>query len=134
VGHPDRRVGLLARAWLADENVQPSVVRALVERGVDIVGAVDAGLGGALDTEVARFAAEQGRIVLTHDRGFAGQMAALRSPPPGVVVLRPGDMARDRVLAAIDVLPVPDLPVGAPFLIVAERRGTTLRVRLRRLR
>jgi hypothetical protein len=62
--------------WLADENFNNDITRALLRRRpeFDIVRAVEAGLGGKGDSEVLAWAARENRVVLTHDiRTMAAQ-------------------------------------------------------------
>jgi len=56
-------------ALAADENFNNDIVRGLLRRkpGLNIVRLQDAGLSGADDRSVLQWAAEQGRIVVTHD-------------------------------------------------------------------
>lgn len=73
---------------LADENFNDDIVRGLMRRlpGIDVIRVREAGLTSAEDPEVLRWAADNGRIVLTHDRAtmsvfafdrlMAGQMVA----------------------------------------------------------
>lgn len=55
--------------WLADENFNNDIVRGLrrSNQGIDIVRAQDAGLGGIDDATLLAWAAQHGRLVLTHD-------------------------------------------------------------------
>ena len=55
--------------FLTDENFDGRVIRGLIRRnpGIDLVRAVDVGLGGVEDPDVLAWAAAEGRIVLTHD-------------------------------------------------------------------
>jgi hypothetical protein len=55
---------------LADENFHGDIVRGLLLRlpDLDLVRVQDVGLGGADDPEILAWAAENDRIVLTHDR------------------------------------------------------------------
>ena len=55
---------------LADENIAPDVVAGLRARGCDVVSVAEEELVGRADAEVLRRAAEQGRIVVTHDLAF----------------------------------------------------------------
>jgi predicted nuclease of predicted toxin-antitoxin system len=54
---------------LADENFNSDIVRGLLLRqpNLDIARVQDVGLAGADDPEVLAWAAENNRIVLTHD-------------------------------------------------------------------
>ena len=53
----------------ADENFNADILRGLLRRvpDLDIVRIQDAGLSGADDAAVLEWAADDGRIVLTHD-------------------------------------------------------------------
>src|SRR5947207_10068330 len=55
---------------LADENFNSDIVRGLLLRQVDldVVRVQDVGLTGAEDPDILAWAAENNRIVLTHDR------------------------------------------------------------------
>jgi hypothetical protein len=76
---------------LSDENFDGRVIRALRRRRptVDLVRAIDEGLGGWDDTDLLAWAAEQDRILLTHDVstmvGFAYARIAAGLSMPGVV-------------------------------------------------
>lgn len=56
-------------ALAADENFNNDIVRGLLRRRADlnIIRVQDAGLSGASDPEVLAWAAQEGRILLTHD-------------------------------------------------------------------
>jgi len=76
---------------LADENFDGRVIRGLLTRAprLDLVRAVDVGLGGADDPAILEWAAAVGRVLLTHDVstmvGFAYDRAAAGQPMPGVI-------------------------------------------------
>lgn len=55
--------------FLADENLNNQIVRGVLRQNsnVDIVRVQDMGLSGADDPKVLEWAAQQGRVVLTHD-------------------------------------------------------------------
>lgn len=55
--------------WLADENFNNDILRALFRRSpiIDIVRAQDVGLTGANDEAILAWAAGQNRVLLTHD-------------------------------------------------------------------
>jgi Domain of unknown function (DUF5615) len=77
---------------LADENFNGRIVRGLLlrEPELDLVRTQDVGLSGTADPDVLDWAAEQQRILLTHDRetipGYAFERVDAGSPMPGVVV------------------------------------------------
>ena len=76
--------------FLADENLNNNIVRGLRRRraDLDIVRAQDVGLSGADDRAVLEWAAQEQRIVLTHDVSTMTRHAYERveagQPMPGV--------------------------------------------------
>ena len=74
----------------ADENFNGDIVRGLLRRNpeLDIVRVQDVGLSGADDSSVLKWAADQGRIVVTHDISTMAKHAfdriAAGQPMPGV--------------------------------------------------
>jgi predicted nuclease of predicted toxin-antitoxin system len=95
---------------LADENFNDDIVRGLLRRQaeIDIVCARDVGLTTAEDARILAWAAENGRIVLTHDRAtmpdFAFERVAAAQPMPGLFVLSnrlPVGKAIEEILLAI---------------------------------
>jgi hypothetical protein len=78
---------------LADENFNGDIVRGLLLRqpDFDIVRVQDVGLAGANDPDILAWAAENQRIVLTHDRAtmsdYAYERVAAGEAMAGVFVL-----------------------------------------------
>src|SRR5438874_13102276 len=78
---------------LADENFNDDIVRGLLLRqpDLDMVRVQDVGLAGADDPDILAWAAENNRIVLTHDRAtmadYAYERVAAREGMPGVFIL-----------------------------------------------
>ncbi|MEX0702765.1 MAG: DUF5615 family PIN-like protein [Planctomycetales bacterium] len=92
--------------FAADENFNNDIVRGSLRRmrDLDIVRVQDAGLSGADDTAVLEWAAQEGRVLLTHDAAtitrFAYERVRNGQPMPGVF-----EVGRDvSVGAAIDDL------------------------------
>lgn len=79
--------------WLADENLNNDILRALFRRSpeIDVIRVQDAGLGGADDATILAWAAERDRVLLTHDVStitlHAYQRAASGAHMPGVFEL-----------------------------------------------
>ena len=76
--------------FAADENLNDAITRGLRRRqsAIDIVRVQDAGLSGADDRTILQWAAEQGRVLLTHDVSTMTRYAYERldngQPMPGV--------------------------------------------------
>ncbi|MEW6743832.1 MAG: DUF5615 family PIN-like protein [Planctomycetota bacterium] len=115
---------------LADENIHPEVVRALVEQGKNVRTVREEDLLGRDDLEVIRRAHVQGRLVLTHDADFGRLAVQAGEPYTGIVYLRPGHMSAAFVLGILAAVETVG-DVSVPFIVVAERRHDTVRLRLR---
>lgn len=80
--------------FLADENIDPDLVLGLRRRveGIDIVRVQDVGLRTVDDPEILQWAANESRIVISHDiktmPSFAGERLSTGLPMPGVILLR----------------------------------------------
>lgn len=79
--------------FLADENFNRKIVVGLQRRreDLDLVRVQDVGLRSAEDPEVLEWAAEHGRVLLTHDiqtvPDFAHQRVIAEQPMTGVIVV-----------------------------------------------
>jgi hypothetical protein len=75
---------------LADENFNGDIVRGLLRRNpkLDIVRVQDVGLSGADDPSVLKWAADQRRVIVTHDVSTLAKHAfdrtATGQPMPGI--------------------------------------------------
>lgn len=118
---------------LADESVTPAVVAGLRESGADVSSVMERGLGGRSDLDVLRAARREDRVVLTHDRDFGTLAIRGGEAIVGVIYLRPGHTDAVRVLQQIDAVLALDIDAHPPFVLVAQRRGDQVRVRLRQV-
>ena len=94
----------------ADENFNADIVRGLLRRNpkLDIVRVQDVGLSGADDPSVLHWAADQGRVIVTHDISTLAKHAfarvAANQPMPGVFEVRSvapvGQTIEDLILLA----------------------------------
>jgi hypothetical protein len=79
---------------LADENFRGAIIRGLLRRrpDLDLVRVFDVGLGEDDDPTVLAWAAQEGRLVLTHDAatliGSAYERVAAGLPMPGIIEAR----------------------------------------------
>lgn len=122
---------LLSFRFVADHNVGRSLLAALEQRGVEVVAVESWGMSTATDAEILARAVAEDRVVLTQDRDFGGLAVAGGNDGRAIVLLRPGHAAAADPESFLDVLR--ELDVERPFVVVAERRGASVRVRVRRL-
>lgn len=82
--------------FAADENFNNAIVRGVIRRnrGLDLVTVQDSGLSGASDQEVLAWAADEDRVLLTHDvttmTEFAYERIENDLPMPGIVEVSQG--------------------------------------------
>jgi predicted nuclease of predicted toxin-antitoxin system len=119
---------------LADENIAPDVIEGLRSRGADVAGVIERGHAGRSDDDLLNVAFEEGRVVVTHDSDFGALAVRVGLPLVGIIYLRPGHIHATEVLRQIDAVRALEIEAHPPFVLVAERRGEHVKVRLRRLR
>lgn len=117
---------------LADENVNPEVIEFLRKTGLDVESVSEQGKFGLSDTEVLRQATESGRAVLTHDSDFGG-LALMGAQFIGIIYIRPGHIHADFTIKTINAIRENAPDVTPPFILVAERAGDTVKIRVRQL-
>jgi len=106
--------------WAADENFNNDIVRGLLRRkpDVDIVRVQDVGLSGADDQTLLEWAADEGRVLLTHDVSTITQYAYERveagKPMPGVF-----EVSRDIPMGVV----IDDLILLTEFSLENEWEG-----------
>jgi Domain of unknown function (DUF5615) len=94
---------------LADENFNGRILRALKRQipDLDVVRAQDTRLSGAEDPALLQFAADEKRVLLTHDQetlvGYAWQRVRSGTTMPGVIVA-PTDHPIGQVIADLELL------------------------------
>ena len=73
------------------------------------------------------------RVIITHDGDFGRLAIAAGEPVVGIVYLRPGHLKVGFNQATLDFLYRNAGEIEPPFLLVAERSGTQVKMRLRQL-
>jgi predicted nuclease of predicted toxin-antitoxin system len=116
---------------LTDENIAPDVVSGLQARGCDLRTARDEQLIGRPDADVLERATAQGRVVVTHDLAFCRSAIPAGASFIVIIYLRPGHISAEFVLEIVDGLRGSTVQAHPPFVAVAERQQSTVRVRVR---
>ena len=115
---------------LADENVNPEVIEFLRKARFNIESVAEQGNFGLSDTEVLLQATEAGRVVLTHDSDFGG-LALMGAKFVGIIYLRPGHIRANFTIQTLEAIRDNAPEVTPPFILVAERTGDTVKIRVR---
>ncbi|MCJ7433981.1 MAG: DUF5615 family PIN-like protein [Anaerolineales bacterium] len=117
---------------LADENVHPDVIAFLRKAGLDVESVSEQGQFGLPDTQVLQQATQAGRAVLTHDSDFGG-LALMGAKFIGIIYIRPGHIHADFTIKTINAIRDNAPEVTPPFILIAERTGVTVKIRVRQL-
>ena len=117
---------------LADENVHPDVIGFLRKAGLDVESVSEQGQFGLPDIQVLQQATRAGRAVLTHDSDFGG-LALMGAQFIGIIYIRPGHIRADFTVKTLEVIRDNAPEVMPPFILVAERTGDTVKIRVRQL-
>jgi predicted nuclease of predicted toxin-antitoxin system len=113
---------------LADENIPPSVVGFLRDRGFDVKQVGGAGTAGASDDQVIGLACQEKRVLLTFDKHFANILVYPPSSHQGVIRIRIHPPLIDDIIQTLDrLLNEFDLNTHGGSLIVLEREGFRIR-------
>jgi predicted nuclease of predicted toxin-antitoxin system len=119
--------------FLADENVHIDVIIHLRSQGLNVISVKDIGLIGEDDLNILRKANSEQRAIITHDSDF-GTLAILSGEPViGILYLRPGHINPIFTIGTLNVLFDQEIDVEQPFIIVAERTGKDVKIRVRKL-
>lgn len=119
------------QAFVTDENIHPDVVRALRRDGCDVLDVKESGFVGASDLVILRMALEENRIILTHDSDFGRLAIANSEPILGILYLRPGHIEPAFTLETLEAVFREVDEVASPFILVAERTGDRIKIRIR---
>lgn len=117
---------------LADENVLPDVIAFLRKIGLNVDSVSEQRKFGLPDTQVLQQATESNRVILTHDSDFGG-MAIFGAKFIGIIYLRPGHIKADFTIKTLEAIRDKAPDVTPPFILVAERTGDTVKIRVRQL-
>ncbi len=87
--------------FFVDMPLSPELAQWLRAEGHDAVHANDLSMHQSPDSEILRFAAGNGRVIITADLDFPRLLAALGSAGPGLILLRGGNYSEAESLACL---------------------------------
>ena len=112
---------------LANENVPPSLVRLLRDRGL-VVHAVSDLMPAASDRAVLHHAHQEGLWILTFDRDYGELVFARKAPaPPAIIYLRQGPQAMTAFAQTVATLLAHDAASLLGHLVVVNGRSVRRR-------
>jgi predicted nuclease of predicted toxin-antitoxin system len=116
---------------LTDENIAAEVVEFLRTEGFKVLDVKEAGLIGSTDEELLQRSVREQSVVITHDPDFGLLAVAAGEPFVGLLYLRPGHITARRTIESIEAVLRRNFELQPPFIIVAQRTGDQIRIRLR---
>lgn len=84
--------------FLSDENMAPSLVKAIRKKGFNIKDIKEEEMFGINDDKVLKMANDENRIVISHDKDFANLINNKLMPHKGVILLRFIDQSPNNVI------------------------------------
>lgn len=118
---------------LADENIHEEVMNHLRRRRLTIESIKERNLRGSTDEQIISLAEKEKKIILTHDADFGRIMHLSQILQTGIVFLRPGHIDFNFTIQTLNAIIATKLEVQIPFILVAERTGDDIKIRLRNL-
>jgi predicted nuclease of predicted toxin-antitoxin system len=122
---------LTAFALLADENIKPSLVAYLREKGFDVKSVKEENIFGSSDELLLELANKERRIIITQDDDFAQIVFTQKIPFIGIMHLKPGHFAGDIHIQTFKAILTLNPDVDTPFIISAIDNGSKTKIKVR---
>jgi predicted nuclease of predicted toxin-antitoxin system len=116
---------------IADENIHIETVYRFREWGLQMDSIRERNLRGSTDEQIVALAEAEGKVILTHDSDFGRIIYASQSIKTGIIFIRPGHIDYTLVIQTVEAILATDLNASIPFMLVAERTGNDIKIRLR---
>jgi predicted nuclease of predicted toxin-antitoxin system len=118
---------------IADENIHDEIVHFLRGQSLIIESIKERDLRGSTDEQIIALAEKENKIILTHDADFGRIMHLSQIIHTGIIFLRPGHIDFNFTIQTLKAIFATELEVQIPFILVAERSGEDIKIRLRKL-
>ena len=118
---------------LTDENIQTTVIVFLRSQNFDIKDVKEEGLQGTSDEKLLALAYAEERLILTHDSDFGRLVFTQPLDFTGIIYLRPRHFDPDFTITSLNAITQSDFEFNPPFILVAENKETSVRLRYRQL-
>lgn len=119
-------------ALLTDENILDDVVVFLRNAGFDVKDVKEENLRGSSDLALLQLAHGENRVVVTHDADFGKLVYTQAIDFTGILYLRPGHISAAFHISTLQTLLQTNPQIEAPFIVVAENTGSTVKIRIRK--
>jgi predicted nuclease of predicted toxin-antitoxin system len=116
---------------LGDENINSTILAFLGSLGLDAKDLANYGLLGKSDLEILTVAQQEERCIITQDADFGKLVFADTKKLHGIIYVRPGHIAPYFHINTLQAILNETLDCVPPFILVAENKGDTIKIRLR---
>src|SRR3989338_5162939 len=99
--------------FLSDENIAPTLIKAIRKKGFNVKDIKEENMFGASDDEILKMANKEGRVVISHDKDFANLINNRLLTHKGVILLRFINQSPDNVVKHF--IPLLDSKIKARF-------------------
>ncbi len=120
-----------ALKFLADENIHSAVVEFLQSKSFDVIDVFSLNLQLKPDKEILLKAKALNRIILTHDSDFGQIIFKEHIDFNGVILLQPGHIQPQFTIQTLNAIINANLTLIEPFILVAEQKEHTIKLRIR---
>ncbi len=107
------------------------VVYYLRKQGLQIESIKERNLRGSTDNQIMTLAQAEEKVILTHDADFGRILHFSQGIKTGIIFLRPGHIDYAFDIQTMRSILSTDLQAQMPFILVAERSGEDIKLRLR---
>lgn len=88
-------------------------------------------LQGISDEQIIALAEAEEKVILTHDADFGRIIHLNQVVKTGIIFLRPGHIDFTIYIQTLQAILATELECSIPFMLVAERTGSDIKIRLR---
>lgn len=117
---------------LTDENIDTEVASFLRDLGFDVLDIKEKSLFGLTDIDIIENALADRRVIITQDSDFGALIFQRMVAFFGIIYLRPGHFSPAVHIQTLQHLLKQNIEIDAPFMIVAENTGNSIRIRIRK--
>lgn len=118
---------------IANENIHDETVWFFRRENLFNESIKEHNLRGSADEHIIALAEKEKKIILTHDADFGRIMHLYQMINTAIVFLRPGHIDYAFTIQTLKAILETELDDQIPFILVAERTGEDIKIRLRNL-
>jgi predicted nuclease of predicted toxin-antitoxin system len=120
-------------SYVCDENIHPDVADYLKLHVKSVRTVSELHLQSQDDETILQAAHVTQSVILTHDSDFGKIIFMKKVPFTGIIYLRPGHIVPAFTIETLTALFEKDFVLTPPFMLIAERKKDSVKIRIRSL-